>query len=101
MDWVCNDAWRGPFTQTVFFLGSFIGCLSFGFTSDHLGRYKTFFITNVIVMVSGLTLPYCNTFTTFTVTRFVMGLTFNTFFTSMYILGEREKPLLPRGCQLG
>ncbi len=89
MDWVCDDGWRGPFTQSAFFFGSLVGCLGFGYLSDYVGRYPTFFATNVIVMVSGLGLPYCHDFYSFTLLRFMMGLSYNTFFTSMYLLGEK------------
>ena len=30
MDWVCGDAWRGPFTQSMAFLGAVVGALVFG-----------------------------------------------------------------------
>jgi MFS family permease len=86
MDWVCEDGWRAPFTQTMYFVGSFFGCGIFGFISDYIGRFKTFFITNVLLMISGFALPYCYTFETFSTVRFVMGLTFNTFWSSMYVL---------------
>jgi MFS family permease len=38
MDWVCDDAWKGPFTQAVFTMGSVVGCLIFGVASDKFGR---------------------------------------------------------------
>jgi hypothetical protein len=37
-------------------------------------------------MLSGIALPYCYTFEAFTAVRFVMGLSFNTFWSSMYVL---------------
>ena len=39
MDWVCGDAWRGPFTQSMAFLGAVVGALVFGSMADHFGRY--------------------------------------------------------------
>ena len=44
MDWVCGDAWRGPFTQSVAFLGAVVGALVFGSMADYFGRYKMFVI---------------------------------------------------------
>ena len=88
MDWVCDNAWRGPFTQTMFFLGALFGNLIFGIVSDKLGRYTTFFITNVINLVFGIAISYCNDFVTFSVVRFFSGLPYMTFFNTIYILGK-------------
>ena len=30
MDWVCDEAWKGPFTQSMAFLGAVLGALVFG-----------------------------------------------------------------------
>ena len=87
MDWVCDDAWRGPFTQTIFFLGSFFGSLFFGIVSDKLGRYPTFFVTNVMNLAFGIAISYCHDFASFTAVRFLSGLSYNTFFNTLYILG--------------
>jgi MFS family permease len=38
MDWVCDDAWKGPFTQAAFMMGSVVGCFIFGVASDKFGR---------------------------------------------------------------
>ena len=94
MDWVCDDAWRGPFTQTIFFLGSFFGSLFFGIVSDKLGRYPTFFITNVMNLAFGIAISYCHDFATFTAVRFLAGLSYNTFFNTLYILGKTNSRCL-------
>ena len=88
MDWVCDDAWRGPFTQTMYFLGALFGSLIFGIVSDKLGRYPTFFITNVINLVFGIAISYCHDFVTFSAVRFLSGLSYTTFFNTIYILGK-------------
>ena len=48
MDWVCDDAWIGPFTQAMFFVGAAIGAIVFGYVSDIYGRYPTFVASNVV-----------------------------------------------------
>ena len=48
MDWICDDAWIGPFTQAMFFVGAAIGAIVFGYVSDIYGRYPTFVATNVV-----------------------------------------------------
>ena len=45
-------------------------------------------MSNIMVASSGIILPYCKDFHTFTAVRFVMGLNFTTFFTSIYVLGK-------------
>ena len=54
MDWVCDDAWIGPFTQAMFFLGAAIGAIVFGYISDVYGRYPTFVATNVVRIICSL-----------------------------------------------
>jgi MFS family permease len=87
-DWVCDDAWKGPFSQTLFMLGSAVGCLSFGVASDRFGRLPIFVVSNLILLIGGVTLPYCTNFYSFLAVRFLMGLTFNTFYLSIYLLGN-------------
>ena len=48
MDWVCDDAWIGPFTQAMFYVGAAIGAIVFGYVSDIYGRYPTFVASNVV-----------------------------------------------------
>ncbi len=86
MNWVCDDAWKGPFTQAVFFVGSGIGSLSFGVVSDRFGRIVSFVTSNVIAMACGIALPYCKNFYAFAAVRFVTGLTHITYFFSIYLL---------------
>ena len=62
MDWVCNDAWRGPFTQSMAFLGAVVGALVFGSMADYFGRYPTFVLTNAILFISGVVTPFCTDF---------------------------------------
>ena len=73
------------------------GCLIYGWISDNYGRYPTFLVSNVIVACSGIILPYCHDFHTFAAVRFIMGLNFTTFFTSIYVLGKEKQCLLSVG----
>ena len=38
-DWVCEDDWKGPFTQSVAYFGAVFGGIIFGFISDYYGRF--------------------------------------------------------------
>ena len=51
MDWVCDDAWIGPFSQAMFYLGAAIGAIIFGYISDIYGRYPTFVASNVVRII--------------------------------------------------
>ncbi len=89
MDWVCDDAWRGPLTQSIFFVGSMFGLLFFGWLGDNYGRLATFLASNSVVVATGIILPYCADFYTFVVVRFIMGLSLPTFYNSIFVLGIR------------
>jgi hypothetical protein len=86
MDWVCDDAWIGPFTQAMFFVGSAIGALIFGWVGDKYGRYPSLVISTVIVTIAGVTLPYCEDIVSFTIVRFIMGLSYTTYYITIYLL---------------
>lgn len=85
-DWVCNDAWKPAFTQSIFYVGAICGTLIFGWVSDHFGRYTSFISSNSIVLISGIATPFAFDFASFLIVRFVMGLSFMTFFLSLLML---------------
>jgi MFS family permease len=85
-DWVCDDAWKPAFTQSVFYMGAICGTIFFGWTSDHYGRYWTFIASNLVIMVTGIATPFAVDFVSFCVLRFLMGTGFITFFMVLYML---------------
>ena len=87
-NWVCEDAWRGPLTQSIFFIGSMFGLVVFGWISDNYGRCVTFYATNVLVVATGVSIPYCTNFYLFLVVRFLMGMCLNSFYSSIFVLGN-------------
>ena len=87
-DWVCNDAWKPAFTQSIFYVGAICGTLIFGWVSDHFGRYTSFIASNSIVLISGIATPFAFDFASFLIVRFVMGLSFMTFFLSLLMLSK-------------
>lgn len=84
--WVCGEAWVPSLSQAMFFAGAIPGTLLFGWISDNYGRMPVTLATNVIAMVTGLATPFVSGYQSFIVCRFLMGLSFNTFFTQPYIL---------------
>ncbi len=90
MDWVCEDAWRGAFTQSLFYVGGVVGTLFFGYTADRLGRVWTVLASNAVLGATGLATPFCSTFASFSAVRFAMGISHVTFFAVFLLLGEEN-----------
>ena len=62
--------------------------LIFGWLSDTYGRLPTIIISNIIALVSGVATPFVTGHMGFILLRFVMGLSFYTFYLVPYILGR-------------
>ena len=88
MNWVCQDSWVGPFLQSIFYMGSVFGTIVYGWTADMFGRYPSFIASNVILAIGGICLPLCNDIFCFASVRFVMGLNWAAFYSTMMVLGE-------------
>lgn len=86
MDWVCENAWKGAFSQGMFSAGGVVGTLVFGFTADHLGRKMTFFMTNSLLAIAALMTPWFESFVAFTAIRFIMGMANLTFYNIFFLL---------------
>ena len=87
MDWVCSDSWKGPTSQSGFYLGALFGTVIFGYVNDHHGRLMAFLVSNFIIMLAGMATPLCTSFYSFAAMRFCQGLAFDTVFTSLLVLG--------------
>ena len=86
MNWVCQDSWKVPFIQSIFFMGSICGVQLYGWISDKFGRYPSFFCSNVLLAIFGMCLPLCENLSCFASIRFLMGLNWNTIYTSLLVL---------------
>ena len=87
-DWVCHQAWIPALSQSLFFGGAIPGMIFFGWLADAYGRIPAIMATNIIALITGVITPFASDYISFLVLRFAMGLCFNTFFTSPYILGR-------------
>ncbi len=88
-DWVCEDSWKAPLSQTFFFIGSFIGTLIFGYVADKCGRIKTLMITNLMVFIAGLATSFMTSalgLVGLSICRFVIGLAYPLHFNMSYML---------------
>ena len=95
MDWVCDDSWKGPFSQSMFFVGAVVGNLVLGFVADKIGRMKAYLISSSILMFAGIATSFFKTFWGFALIRFVQGLSYDSFFTIFYVLCKMLSSLFP------
>ncbi|XP_028034881.1 organic cation transporter protein [Bombyx mandarina] len=86
LDWVCEKDNLAATAQAIFFCGAIVGGLVFGWIADKYGRIPALVGTNLIGFVAGVATAFCNSFWSFALCRFLVGLAFDNCFTMMYIL---------------
>ncbi|GBP56648.1 Carcinine transporter [Eumeta japonica] len=86
LDWVCErDAYPAT-AQSVFFCGAILGGFIFGFIADKYGRIPALVGTNMIGFFAGVGTAFCNSFWSFCLCRFLVGMAYDNCFTVMYII---------------
>ncbi|XP_053621967.1 organic cation transporter protein-like [Plodia interpunctella] len=86
LDWVCEKDNLPATAQAIFFCGAIVGGLVFGWIADKYGRIPALVGTNLIGFSAGVGTAFCNSFWSFALCRFLVGLAFDNCFTMMYIL---------------
>ncbi|CAH0712858.1 unnamed protein product, partial [Brenthis ino] len=86
LDWVCDKDNLPATAQAIFFCGAIVGGLIFGWIADKYGRIPALVGTNLVGFAAGIATAFCNTFWSFALCRFLVGLAFDNCFTMMYIL---------------
>jgi len=86
LDWVCDNAALPSAAQSIFFLGAILGGLVFGWMADKFGRIPALVGCNGIGLIAGVLTIFSNSFWSFSLCRFLIGLSFDNCFTMMYIL---------------
>ncbi|KAH9642669.1 hypothetical protein HF086_011026 [Spodoptera exigua] len=86
LDWVCEKDNLAATAQAIFFCGAIVGGLVFGWIADKYGRIPALVGTNLLGFSAGIGTAFCNSFLTFALCRFFVGLAFDNCFTMMYIL---------------
>ncbi|CAK1546530.1 unnamed protein product [Leptosia nina] len=86
LDWVCDKDNRPATAQAIFFCGAIVGGLIFGWIADKYGRIPALVGTNMMGFLAGVGTAFCNSFWSFALCRFLVGLAFDNCFTMMYIL---------------
>ncbi|XP_059049275.1 organic cation transporter protein-like [Achroia grisella] len=84
--WVCENAGFAPIAQSVFFAGSFVGGLFFGWLADTFGRVPALVGSNLIGCVGGLASIFTTGLLDFAFCRFLVGMAYDSCFMMMYIL---------------
>ncbi|XP_053601029.1 solute carrier family 22 member 3-like isoform X2 [Plodia interpunctella] len=84
--WVCDSASAGPTAQAIFFVGSFVGGLLFGWLADNFGRVPALVGTNLIGFVGGIASIFTSGLWDFALARFLVGMSYDSCFMMMYIL---------------
>ncbi|XP_026734629.1 organic cation transporter protein-like [Trichoplusia ni] len=86
LDWVCEKDNLAATAQAIFFCGAIVGGLVFGWIADKYGRIPALVGTNLLGFTAGVGTAFCDSFLTFALCRFLVGLAFDNCFTMMYIL---------------
>ncbi|XP_004518133.1 organic cation transporter protein isoform X1 [Ceratitis capitata] len=86
LNWICDRAWQVTLGQAMFFVGSVVGSLLFGFLADSLGRLPILIAANVVAMVGNSLTVFGTTLPTFSFFRFLSGMATDSNFVMMYIL---------------
>ncbi|XP_063046688.1 organic cation/carnitine transporter 2-like [Engraulis encrasicolus] len=85
---VCDDAWKAPFTLTVFFLGVLAGSFCSGIVSDRYGRKPTFLITMVLQTLVSVLQSASSSYEMFCVLYFVAGMAYVSNYCAAFVLGS-------------
>ena len=99
-NWVCDDSWKPQTTQSIYFAGAIIGTLGSGWMMDHYGRVWTIKIATVNILITGFATPFVNGFFMFSVLRFLMGLSYPTFFHCTLMLSKLYLSTWFTGCPI-
>ncbi|XP_063045885.1 organic cation/carnitine transporter 2-like [Engraulis encrasicolus] len=84
---VCDDAWKAPFTLTVYFFGMLVGSFCSGIFSDRYGRKITFFSAKTLQTLLSLLLAFSISWEMFCVVYFVFGVMYASA-SSCFVLGS-------------
>ncbi|GMR52886.1 hypothetical protein PMAYCL1PPCAC_23081, partial [Pristionchus mayeri] len=82
----CERSWWVEFSTTIFYVGSFIGNILYGYVADKFGRRRSFFIILINLVVCGTANAFVWNMESFVVVRFLVGLPFPALFQIPFII---------------
>ncbi|XP_063045921.1 organic cation/carnitine transporter 2-like [Engraulis encrasicolus] len=85
---VCDDAWKAPFTITVFFTAVLVGSFCAGLLADRFGRKITFVSTKAMETLIYLLLAFSNSWEIFCVIYFLLGVMKTASCCACFVLGS-------------
>ncbi|XP_028033898.1 carcinine transporter-like [Bombyx mandarina] len=86
LGWVCEQDTHQATAQSVFFVGSILGGLIIGWIADRFGRLPAAMASNLIGCLAGIGSAFTKGFTTFTLCRFLMGMSYDNCMMMTYLL---------------
>lgn len=87
-NWVCDRAYLSAVGQSAYYIGAVVGTITFGVIADRFGRMPAVMLTTLSGGFGDFLSSFTNNVTTYTISRFVSGLSTDTLFVLMYILGK-------------
>lgn len=91
LQWVCDKSHQAAVGQSFFFIGSVVGTITFGYLSDRIGRLPCMIMATLAGASGDFMTSFVYTLPWFAFSRFVSGLSTDTMYYLMYILGELFK----------
>ncbi|XP_074545175.1 organic cation/carnitine transporter 2-like [Halichoeres trimaculatus] len=87
-DLVCENAWKVPFSTSLFFVGVLIGSFISGHLSDRFGRKPMFFVTMLLQAVTALIQATSTSWTMFCIFNALRGLSQISNYITSLVLGS-------------
>lgn len=96
LNWVCDRAHELAIGQSFFYVGSVISTITIGLIADRYGRLPAVLLTTFCGGLGDFLTAFVPNMMAFIVTRFISGLSNDTFYMLMFILGAIYSPsILP------
>ncbi|XP_075971304.1 carcinine transporter-like [Anticarsia gemmatalis] len=85
-EWVCDKNSYQATAQSIFFVGSIVGGFLFGWVSDRYGRIPATVASCLAGCIGGLSSSFARNHLEFTITRFIVGMSYDTCMITIYLL---------------
>ncbi|KAH8349489.1 hypothetical protein KR067_013706, partial [Drosophila pandora] len=84
--WVCDNDKYATYAQFIFFVGSILGCVSYAYLADHVGRLNVLVSSCFLAMLGNLATAASSNFYAFALCRLIVGASYDSLFTMVFIL---------------